>query len=192
MATTSYRALLGGERHGAWIQTLKGRAFWPEDPRPGDFDILEIAHALSNICRFNGHVSRFMSVAEHSVWVSMECDPGDAFEGLMHDAAEAYIGDVVRPLKRCLGDYREIEQRVELALAEQFDLRYPWPDSVRRADDAVLMAERRDLLIDAPDLWPGILPEPMDRMVEGWSPEVAKGRFCQRYLEIRTEATRPR
>jgi uncharacterized protein len=89
-------------KRGDWIQTYTGRRVYPLDPSPEDIDIADIAHALSNVCRFTGHVREFYSVAQHSVIVS-ECVPAPfALLGLMHDAPEAYIGDISRPLKKSL------------------------------------------------------------------------------------------
>lgn len=167
-------------RKGDWFQTIEGRQFWPFDPRPGDFSINEIAHALSQICRFNGHTKSFLSVAEHSVWVSLECDPMDAIEGLMHDASEAYLGDMIRPLKIGMPEYMKVEQAVEAAIAQQFGFRFPYPESVKRADDAVLLAERRDLLADPPKPWTVRVPA-MERRVEGWGPITARTRFLDRF-----------
>src|SRR5579885_2784587 len=86
-------------RHGDWIQTYCGVAFYPLDPRPEEILIEDIAHALSMLCRFTGHVKRFYSVAQHCVYVSHRCDPKDALWGLLHDAAEAYLNDISRPVK---------------------------------------------------------------------------------------------
>lgn len=83
----------------AWIQTFTGKKFPLDKPDPALIDIEGIAHALSLLCRFNGHCTRFCSVAEHSVHVAREIDLDLAMEGLLHDAAEAYLGDVHSPLK---------------------------------------------------------------------------------------------
>src|SRR5690242_11754504 len=90
-------------RRGDWMQTYTGRRFWPLDPRVDDIDIGDIAHHLSLVCRFAGACREFYSVAQHCVGVSYVCDPKDALWGLLHDAAEAYVGDMVRPLKRSPG-----------------------------------------------------------------------------------------
>src|SRR4051812_16341267 len=79
-----------------------------KDPRNHNYDIKAIAHALSNLCRYTGHSKRFYSVAEHCVLVSRLVDPRFAFEGLMHDASEAFCGDVASPLKKLLPGYARI------------------------------------------------------------------------------------
>jgi hypothetical protein len=88
------------DRRGDWMQTFTGRAFYPLDPRPEDIDPVDIAHALSLICRYGGHSSRFYSVAEHCVLMSHAVAPEHALWALLHDATEAYLGDMIRPLKR--------------------------------------------------------------------------------------------
>lgn len=173
-------------RTGPWMQLASGGAFFPLDPLPGDVHIEDIAHALSRICRFNGHVSvDHYSVAEHSVYVSQECDVADAIEGLLHDAAEAYVGDVIRPIKRALTEYGPIERRVEQAIAERFGLRFPWPASVKVADDVVLRAEQRDLMPPTPipdfDRYNGAR---MRRSIIGMSSRVARESFLRRFAEL--------
>src|SRR5271165_7548492 len=99
-ALSSVRPGSADNRKGDWIQTYTGRVMYPLDPRPEEINIIDIAHALSNLCRFTGHVRTFYSVAEHSVRVSQHCDPKDALWGLLHDASEAYLADMSRPMKR--------------------------------------------------------------------------------------------
>lgn len=141
-----------------WIQTLKGRPFYLFDPKPEDFDIEEIAHALAMQCRFTGHMNQFYSIAEHSVLVSYLLEewgesPSVVFCGLMHDAAEAYTGDLSRPLKRCLPDYKDIETLIEAQIAERFGIQFPFPDVIKKADTVMLLTERRDLLAPSPRDW---------------------------------------
>lgn len=175
------------ERIGQWMQTISGKQFWPLDPRPEDFDIEDIAHALSNVCRFGGHTKFFYTVAEHCVHVSKVCDPEHALEGLLHDATEAYIGDMVRPLKRSLPEYKVIENRIAEALARRFGLTYPWPHSVKKADEGVLMAEQRALLAPPPEPWTfedHAPPLPSDVRIGGWSPDKARAGFICRFIEL--------
>lgn len=144
--------------------TRTGRKFYPFDPRPEDVEFRDVANALSNICRFTGHTAYFYSVAEHSCHVSQLVGPEAAVYGLLHDAAEAYIGDISRPVKKSLYLPRpdrlgphvvyegvdDIEDRVLRAVVEGLGL--PWPgdevwDQVRRADDVMLRTEACDIAL---------------------------------------------
>lgn len=143
-------------RVGDWIQTFSGKPFWPFDPRPDEIDLEDIAHALSNLCRFSGHVRTFYSVAEHSVWVSSLVDPEYAKWGLLHDATEAYLVDLPRPLKRhgLMGRlYRETEDRLMEVIAARFDLPWPMPAEVKKADSVMLATERKWLMAPCPLPW---------------------------------------
>ncbi len=118
------------------------------DPLNPDMQLIEvedIAHALARQCRYNGHVGGFLSVARHSIWVADRiADLGGnkrmQLQGLLHDAAEAYLGDLVRPLKHSpMGaTYLEVESKLEAAIAARFQLEYPWPEYVHLADTYVL------------------------------------------------------
>src|SRR4051794_15527189 len=90
---------INGCRRGGWITTFSRRQFWPLDPHSDEIHIEDIAHSLSQQCRFGGHSRSFYSVAQHSCLVSALCKANDALWGLLHDASEAYLGDIPRPLK---------------------------------------------------------------------------------------------
>src|SRR4051812_30250690 len=90
-------SVVRSERVGNWMQTFTGRQFWPVDPRADEIAIEDIARALAMTCRFGGHVRFHYSVAQHSFLVSLVCSPEHALWGLLHDASEAYLGDVVWP-----------------------------------------------------------------------------------------------
>lgn len=181
-----------------WIQTIKGRAFWIFDPKPEDFDIEEIANALAMQCRFNGHVRQFYSVAEHSVrvaWLLRDWgEPAEiVFAGLMHDAAEAYIGDVVRPLKRVLESYQDIEFAVEQALAIRYHLPFPMPATVKRADTVLLHVERRALLAEPPRPWnEPDLPLPRTQICGEMHWGLARHRFLELFNELACSRGKPR
>lgn len=128
------------------IMTSQGKYFNLANPSPRDVDIRVIAHALSNLCRFTGHVGEFYSVAQHSISVSYLVNPEYALEGLLHDAAEAYVGDVASPLKQLLPDYKAIEHRVEYAVRAYFNLPYEMSRAVKHADLVMLATEKRDLM----------------------------------------------
>jgi uncharacterized protein len=149
-------------RIGDWFQTYTGRKFYPLDPRAEDVCIVDIAHALANICRFGGHTTSFYSVAEHSVLVSdiirhftigAVFDQETVFKGLMHDATEAYVGDMIRPLKRSMSAYKVAEHAVWLVICEHFQMSPEMHPIIKEADNRALMTERRDLLKDTGHKW---------------------------------------
>lgn len=137
--------------HG-WMQTYRGRGYYFDQLTADDIDIEDIAHSLSNICRFNGHCRTFYSVASHSLMVSDICDPGDALWGLLHDAGEAYLGDMLWGLKHgCpeIGDpFMALEERILKIIAEKYQLSWPVPMSVKNADRVALAVETRALFGD--------------------------------------------
>lgn len=131
-----------------WIQTFTGRRFDLLDPDPDQVDIRDIAQGLSHQCRFNGHCKMFYSVAEHSMLASTAASPDRelAKYALLHDAAEAYLGDIVRPLKYLLPAYEEMEFNVWLAIAGRFGLDPRMPPEVKIIDDCLLATERTQVL----------------------------------------------
>ena len=172
-------------RTGDWIQTRSGVAFYPLDPRPEDVHLEDIAHALSNLCRFSGHCKRFMSVAEHSVNVSRVVPPEHALQALLHDATEAYLVDVPGPIKPMLAGYAEIEAAVWLAIAERFGVPSALHQSVKDADTAVLLTEKGQLLGPSPGAWldTEITPAPLGELA-CMSPREAKYTFLHRFIEL--------
>jgi hypothetical protein len=171
------------------ILTYTGKSFDPLRPDPELVDIRDIAHALSNLCRFTGHTYQFYSVAEHSCRVSDLVPERDALWGLLHDASEAYLGDLARPLKQAPyfgGAYRDAEYNLMSALMFKFGLDYLMPDSVHQADNALLLAERNEFLPmndDARLVWPeGETDLVLDEA--GWAPNIAKDEFLSRYSTL--------
>lgn len=181
------------ERVGPWMQTWTGRQFFPLSPLPEDVDIEDIAHALSHICRFGGHARTHYSVAEHSVRVSeWVADCGGSldgqFAGLMHDAAEAYVGDMVWTIKQfdCMEVFRSIEDRVQDAIAKRFGFAARGVPIVKHADLKLLETERRDLLKRSTNPWHidsmGILP--LEGRIEPWSAPRARQIFLARFDDL--------
>lgn len=119
-----------------------------------DICIEDIAHALSQIIRFTGHAKAPYSVAQHSLLVAEIAPPEHRLWALLHDASEAYLGDVASPLKTLLPQYRELEDQFQKVIAGRFGLPYPIPAAVKHADRVALMVEKRDLLLVQHE-WPG-------------------------------------
>ena len=143
----AFKSVAEQNRRDAFITTQSGRAFRPFDPKPADIDLGDIAHALANKCRWNGHTNRFFSVAQHSVLVARyTIAPADRLWGLLHDAGEAYLPDVPSPIKRFCPELIEAENRILEAVAAAFDLPPMMPATVHHSDMVVRSAEARDLM----------------------------------------------
>lgn len=170
---------------GDWISTGSGNRFYPLDPRPEDVTIVTIAFALSNLVRFGGHV-RGYSVAEHCVHVSNLVSPHNALWGLLHDASEAYLGDVVRPIKPMLLEYRRMESAAMDAITLRFNIGYDEPDEVRYMDTQMLVVEH-DWFFPGEE-WN--LPErtvSASFHIHKWSAERAEQEFLSRYHVLNQE-----
>ena len=167
------------------ILTRTGHYFDFNDPESSEFDIHDVAHALSNLCRFTGHCREFYSVAQHSLWVSHLVPPEDALAGLLHDAAEAFLGDVAKPLKILLPDYRAIEKRVEAVVFARFGLPAALPASVKHADLVMLRTEQRDLMGADEHRWQSTAGvEPMHSRIYPFPPVAARQAFLKRFDEL--------
>lgn len=174
------------ELKGLGIQLANGGWLWFDDPQPDDIKIEDIASALSKICRYTGHCNKFYSVAQHSVMVSQLVPFRLAMAGLLHDATEAYIGDMSRPLKQLVreraGDVmRDLENGLHKAISGKFNIYLTDEDIsfIKWADNTALATEKRDLLPEAGD-WPG-LPDPVVGRIEPLGPEEAEIEFMNRY-----------
>lgn len=170
---------------GPTIMLASGRRFDLLNPLSSEFDIEDIAHGLANVCRYAGQCRAFYSVAEHSLLVS-ETVNRYAFEALLHDSAEAFIGDITRPLKKLLPDYREIEGRIEKAVAERFSLDFAAKATIKEADLRVLAAEQEQVMAPGCADWAreaGIAPASVT--VRSLPPSDAKAAFLRRYEELR-------
>lgn len=166
-----------------WIQTYSGKKFHSLDPRPEEIELVDIAHALSLLCRFNGHCRTFYSVAEHSVRVARILPQELALWGLLHDAGEAYLTDLPRPVKQGLPEFAEIEDRVLLQVAKRFDLVWPMPAPVKEADNKLLATEARDLMAPHPEPW-NLGIEPLDKRIFPLLPGEAEQFFLAEFQRL--------
>lgn len=165
-------------RQGDFMQTFTGRKFWPMAPHPGEVFIADIAHSLSLQCRYAGHCIQFYSVAEHSVliarWLLDNHGPQVALWGLLHDAPEAYVVDVPRPLKRHLVGYKAMEDKVMAAISARYGLVPEMPAAVHEADGRIIADELVNLL---PMAWQARHDDPLWVKLEYWSPAEAEKEF---------------
>lgn len=114
------------DHHLGHFKTYTGKIIDLRNPSPVDINIPDIAASLSKICRFGGHSREFYSVAQHSVLVSLMAPIELRGPALLHDATEAYLGDVIKPLKEILGDvYTQLEHAFEEAIVKRFYWLYP-------------------------------------------------------------------
>lgn len=168
---------------GDWMRTRSGKKFYPADPRPEDIEIIDIASGLARECRYGGQLSGFYSVAEHSVLVADVLPEELKLQGLLHDAPEAWLRDMVRPAKILLPQYGELEDRVWAAVAWRFGLPRELDPRVKQADDAVLLAEKAQLFPDEHDDW-SIKGEPANVSVWGFGHENAERLFLNKFHTI--------
>lgn len=197
-------------RQGDWMLTFPtGQKFWPLDPWPEEVHLDDLAHALSLCCRFAGHVRCFYSVGEHSVRVSRDAqarcraagwDTADAavagLAGLLHDGSEAYVHDIIRPLKRHLAGYAAVELRLQRCINARFGLPELAHEArwVREADAALLWSEKRDLTVQNDLQWDeaqGSVGEALPEIIVPWTPGMAERAFLGRFAELIGPAAAP-
>ncbi|MBB2818965.1 UNVERIFIED_ORG: hypothetical protein GGD59_002210 [Rhizobium esperanzae] len=179
-----YIGLTRNQRHGDFMQTATGRKFWPMDPRAEEVFIEDIAHSLSLQCRYAGHCLRFYSVAEHSVllarhlrWEGVDV----ALWALLHDASEAFLVDVPRPVKPYLDGFKAAEAKVMAAVTRRFQLQAEMPAVVHDADNRIIADELENLV---PMDWHGKHNEPIGVRLRYWSPEKAKEEFLATFQAL--------
>lgn len=148
-----------------WIRTNCGIKFHLLDPRPEEIDIQDIAWALSNVCRWGGHTKFFYSVAQHSLFVASLAPQPYKLTALMHDASEAYLGDLVAPLKHSpVGKiYKQTEHNLMTVIAEKYGLIWPLPDVVHHLDMVALATEAEQLMDDNMLEWDVRPADPLPR-----------------------------
>lgn len=175
------------------MTSVSGRVFHPFDLRPEEVDVEDIAHALSNVCRWGGHVKEFYSVAQHSVHVAETLalwghGPYIQLLGLLHDATEAYMGDIPTPIKRFwpFFEWRE-EANFDVicqTLIEPRPSAYVLPTAVHQADRTLLATEKRDLTVQNRTHPWTIKTPPLEKTLHPWSPASARGLFLSNYGDL--------
>jgi len=138
---------------GPYIRTVTGEKFFPLDPHPDEVHLPDIAHHLSGAPRWSGSTQTPYSVAQHSVWcMNVAIDNGaterEARAMLFHDASEAYICDIPKPLKCLFKGYKEVEEKIMQAVAERFEFDWPLAQNLKEIDNLALVVERMSLFLE--------------------------------------------
>lgn len=168
------------------ILTFSGNYYNYLDPENSIINIYDVAHALSNICRYSGHCRDFYSVAEHSINVLKlleDCPRNIRKAGLLHDSSESVMLDIVTPLKNLLPDYKKLEEIIEADMSKKLDFQYPLPLSVKWADTMMLMIEQQELMnINCGNI------DYKNIEIKCYSPKQAEEKFLEEYFKLdRTE-----
>ncbi len=169
-----------------YVSTFLGNRFFLTRPHIDDVAIEDIAHGLAYQCRFNGQTSTFYSVAQHSLMVMSLVPATLQFQALLHDAAEAYLGDMVKPLKHLFPEFSVIESRVMEIIGQRYaiDLSHLDP-AIKRADLIALATEKRDLMPHSTEAWSyleGI--DPLPDVIEPMGPQAAKNAFLNAFATL--------
>ncbi|RUV69652.1 MAG: hypothetical protein EOR26_05075 [Mesorhizobium sp.] len=167
-------------RVGGSLYTFSGKRFWPLDPMPDELVIEDIAHALSLQCRYGGHCVRFYSVAEHSVHLARHVSPPNRLWALLHDASEAYLADVPRPVKSHLTGYRDAEAGVMAAVVARYGLACTMPDEVHQADNRIIGDEMRQNMHEVDPAY----GQPLGITLRFWTPEQAECEFLGEFARL--------
>lgn len=168
------------------ILTFSGRMVDVFNFTPDDVDVTDIAHALSQTCRYGGHACEFYSVAQHSVLLSQVVPPYLAKCALLHDAAEAYIGDVPRPIKHRMPVFVELDDKMTAIILKKFGVDPSQMEELKQYDLRICIDEMNQLMPVGPDTYipEEVLGEPLG--VEIWSegPFTAESEFLTRFKEL--------
>lgn len=165
-----------------YVSTYSGRQFYPLAPTPEQIDIEDIAHGLAYQCRFNGQTRHFYSVAQHSLIVADLVPKRLRLVALLHDAAEAYLGDMVKPLKQLFPLFSDIEAKVMGAIGLRYGIGNFDDRAIKRADLIALAMEKRDLMPNSTEPWAplrGIAASPV--RITPMSPQEAKASFLSAF-----------
>ena len=193
-------------RPGEWMQTSTGLRFFPLDPRERDICIADIANGLAMTCRYAGQINidLFYSVAEHSVLIAryahdtLRWPPKACLAALLHDASEAYLGDLTRAAKAAAGlGYRHVEAGVSRAIFSRYNCFKAFLDfqhKIKELDQRIIPTEKKMLVPLKVLPWAHDKLKPLPVTIECWGPRRAKGEFLQTYdqfIELAGEITEP-
>ena len=177
---------MNGHDRDKWIQTFTGQKFYPLYPEDSNYVIEDIAHALSNICRFTGHCRHFYSVAQHSVILSRLVPTHLEKAALLHDASEAYLTDIARPIKALpsFAGYKIMEANTQTAICKAFGIPVLEAPVLKDFDTLLLRNEAKCL---------GLLTEEWDHYnlrdlgleINPLNPEQAEVRFLDAWRELK-------
>jgi 5'-deoxynucleotidase YfbR-like HD superfamily hydrolase len=170
-----------------YVSTYLGNRFHPLEPRIDKVAIEDIAHGLAFQCRFNGQTCEFYSVAQHSLVVASLVSDELKLAALLHDAAEAYLGDMVKPLKLLLPAFATIEDRVTEIIAAAFRLDFGNYHPIKEADLVALATEKRDLMPHSVEEWTYIKGiKPLPERIKPMNPLEAKAAFLTEFQRLST------
>lgn len=182
------------DKKDSWLQTYSGARVSVMNPQPEQMLIEDIATALSKQCRFNGHCKEFYSVAEHSIrgaYLALGLYGVDvAKEFLLHDATEAYMGDMIRPVKLMIPQFSEMESNFWRAISTRYNLPFIHSEEVHYLDNVMVTWEKRDLLPYAED-WPNlpdIAPMKLDRLYPHTNIAATREEFLQMFKVLFQES----
>lgn len=170
-----------------YIGTYTNKKFYFLDPKPEQICIEDIAQALSMNCRFSGHVSKFYSVAEHCCIIADLVEAADkssteVLSALLHDASEAYICDIPRPIKPYLDNYFDMELKIERVIQKKYSITAK-TDLINYYDHHICGEEARQLFLHVPD-WVEEFERLKDIKINAWTPDQAKKEFLDRFARF--------
>lgn len=169
-----------------YLQTFTGNTIWLEDLTKNTYRMEDVAHSLSNQCRYNGHTSEFYSVAQHSYYVSQMVPKDVALEGLLHDMAESISSDIPSPAKQYILGAKEFDNRFTEDMFRKFNLKWPMPPEVHEADLRMLFTEGRQLMpnCDIENWQDASNVKSYDFKITPWKPAMAKQMYLDRYQHL--------
>ncbi len=179
-------------RTAKFVETYTGRKFYPTLADPGAFSVIDIAHALSNQCRYSGHTRDFYSVAQHSCLLTgyalevMKATPDEALQVLMHDGPEGYLVDIARPVKQYMPEYKGWDTSIDKAMRKWLGWEHAAePDYLHEIDGRIVADERAALMSKSGNDWGRI--DPLGVQIDYWGPREAEEQFLMRYAGLHIE-----